>query len=330
MRETNGAEEPEVVDAGLLDAIFDSSEFLIAHLDRELRFVRVNRAYAEAGEMAPEEFVGRRHFDLYPNDENEAIFRAAIESGVPQTRREKPFEYPDQPERGVTCWNWTVRPVISAAGEPTGLLLTLVDVTEGLRARRLANDREVLLRELAHRVRNNLQVISSMVQGLGASSTREEIESVKSRILVMARVYEAFDSGPEIDVEIGRCVRRIWDDLRVELRGAGDALEVVGTLRSDLEGATPLALIVHELLRPCVTCRLADRCRPRVELHDGPDGSRVSIRCAGLEADEDARRARPDMCLVNGLASQIGAELRPSASPAISWELELRARPSRS
>lgn len=321
MSKSYRAQEMKLSETDALDAIFDTSEVLLALLDRDLRFVRVNRAYADAGNMAPEEFIGRRHFDLYPHEENEAIFRGALESGIAHSRRMRAFEYPDELQRGTTYWNWTVRPV-GCPSAPQGLLLTLVDVTEQLRAIELADERELLLRELAHRVRNNLQIISSMVRGLGTTSTAEDFDLVQGRILVMARVYEIFDLSPQRTIEVGRCLRRFWDDLTFEADGPTRTLRIVGTLHADLDGAMPIALIVHELLRPCATCVNVRRCNPSVDLSDSPDARTVTVRCSGAAALQGGGQL-PDLCLVNGLASQMGAEVVPLAQAAPAWKITI-------
>ena len=40
---------------------------MIAYMDRDFNFIRVNRAYAETNGHKPEFFVGKNHFDLYPD-----------------------------------------------------------------------------------------------------------------------------------------------------------------------------------------------------------------------------------------------------------------------
>ncbi|MDP3192117.1 PAS domain S-box protein [Rhodoferax sp.] len=118
----------------LLDRIFATTHFCIVNLDRDLNFVRVNRAYADAGGHPPEFFVGKNHFDLYPNQKIEAIFRETIASGQPFTIRANPFEYPDRPELGVTYWDWTLHPLKDGEGQVEGLLFALLDVTRQVRA----------------------------------------------------------------------------------------------------------------------------------------------------------------------------------------------------
>lgn len=117
-----------------MEKLFSNLRILIAYLDAEFNFIRVNDAYAQAGGHDPEYFIGKNHFDLYPYQENERIFRQVVKSGEPYTVYAKPFEYPDQPERGVTYWDWTLQPLKDMKGKVEGLILSLLDVTARERA----------------------------------------------------------------------------------------------------------------------------------------------------------------------------------------------------
>ncbi|HEX5808524.1 MAG TPA: PAS domain-containing protein, partial [Anaerolineales bacterium] len=127
----------------LQDKFFDSIDTLIAYMDRDFNFIRVNDAYARSTGYPIEYFTGRNHFALYPHPENEAIFTRVVETGEGFIVQEKAFEYPNQPERGVTYWNWSLQPVKGRDGSVEGVVLSLVDVTERKRAEeqlRRAND----------------------------------------------------------------------------------------------------------------------------------------------------------------------------------------------
>ncbi len=115
----------------LMERIFSNIHALVAYLDTDFNFIRVNENYAAADQgRTPDFFVGKNHFQLYPNTENEAIFRRVLESGEPYAAYARPFEYPGQPERRVTYWDWKLSPVTNVNGKVDGLLLTLADVTE--------------------------------------------------------------------------------------------------------------------------------------------------------------------------------------------------------
>jgi DNA-binding NtrC family response regulator len=70
-RERRLAEEALRKSNVLLERIFATTEFMIAYLDADFNFIRVNRAYAEASDGHDAEFFeGKNHFALYPNPES--------------------------------------------------------------------------------------------------------------------------------------------------------------------------------------------------------------------------------------------------------------------
>ncbi len=137
----------------LLERIFDSVHIMVAYLDPAFNFIRVNRTYARADNREPEFFIGKNHFDLYPNPENEAIFRQVVATREPYTALAKPFEYGEHAERGVTYWDWTLQPVQDPTGQVEGLVFLLVDVTEKAVAQRQLEEAVVDLRRQAAMMR---------------------------------------------------------------------------------------------------------------------------------------------------------------------------------
>jgi PAS domain S-box-containing protein len=119
----------------LLQAVMNGAQNShLVYLDRDFNFLRVNETYARTCGYRPEEMIGKNHFALYPNAENEAIFARVRDTGDPIEFHDRPFEFPDQPERGVTYWDWTLSPVKDAAGKVEGLVFALHETTERKRA----------------------------------------------------------------------------------------------------------------------------------------------------------------------------------------------------
>lgn len=132
----------------LLNTVLDSVPVMIAYMDTEMNFVRVNQAYAQADYRMPEYFTGKNHFDLYPHAENETIFYRVVETGEAYTCKSRPFEYACNPERGVTHWDWTLSPVKDTDGNVLGVVLSLLNVSEHINAVEALQVSERKLREL--------------------------------------------------------------------------------------------------------------------------------------------------------------------------------------
>lgn len=118
----------------ILENILQHTLLKIAYMDKDFNFIRVNRLYAQADGHVPEYFIGKNHFDLYPNKDNEKIFQTVVDVGEPHIELARPFEYADHPERGVTYWDWSLIPVKDENGKVDALILSLQDVTQRVRA----------------------------------------------------------------------------------------------------------------------------------------------------------------------------------------------------
>lgn len=121
--------------------------------------------------------------------------------------------------------------------------------------RRAASEREVLLREIHHRVRNNLQIIQSLLR-LGsrrlAPDNREPFDAAVRRIGIMARVHTLLYASPDLaSIDLRDYLEGLVHDLREAF--AADARGIVveiaaEPLRIPLDTAVPLAFIAAELV----------------------------------------------------------------------------------
>ena len=133
----------------ILDSFFKFTITPLVLLDRNFNFIRVNEAYAKGCQRDISEFAGRNHFELYPHEENEAIFRRVVETKEPFQAFAKPFTFLDHPEWGTTYWDWILTPIFGNKGEVEYLVFALEDVTDRTRATDKLEEQANLL-ELAH------------------------------------------------------------------------------------------------------------------------------------------------------------------------------------
>lgn len=121
--------------------------------------------------------------------------------------------------------------------------------------RKAASEREILLREIYHRVKNNLQIIQSLLR-LGSrdlkGDQREPFESAVRRIGAMARVHTLLYNSPDlasIDLReyLEGLLTEIADAFGADERGIQTVLKLE-PMRIPLDTAVPLAFIAVEIL----------------------------------------------------------------------------------
>ena len=136
------AEESLRRERSLLDSIMRTTDVMLVLLDPHFNFLWVNPAYAASCGMKAEEMVGKNHFALYPHEENEAIFHKVRDTGEGVFYRDKPFVFPDQPERGTTYWDWSLTPIKDGAGNVASLVFSLRETTKFKQAEEALHESE--------------------------------------------------------------------------------------------------------------------------------------------------------------------------------------------
>ena len=140
-------------------------------------------------------------------------------------------------------------------GNVTGAFVLLHDVTELRRRDRLLLSKDAAIREVHHRVKNNLQTISSLLRlqarRLPAGAGRHALEEAERRVRSIAVVHEILsrDTADQVHFnDILPSLLRMAEDLAstaapLRITTRGDA----GNLQAAL--ATPLAVVITELLQ---------------------------------------------------------------------------------
>jgi two-component sensor histidine kinase len=171
-------------------------------------------------------------------------------------------------------------------GELTGAVLLMRDITELRRRDRLLLSKDATIAEIHHRVKNNLQTISSLLRLQGrrvvADEARRAIDDSVRRIRSIAVVHELLSQEVSGDVPFQELVRPLVRLVEESFSSPDHPLDVVvrgdaGELPTTV--ATPLAVVLSELMQNAV--------QHGFDVERGPDAS-VTIEFNATTTDIEA------------------------------------------
>jgi PAS domain S-box-containing protein len=226
-------------------------------------------------------------------------------------------------------------------GDSGDILAFVLDITERKQAeeaiRASLREKEVLLKEIHHRVKNNMQVISSLValqaDEVQDPAMRAVLQDVTHRVRSMALVHEKLYQSADLAlVELDEYARSLLNYL---WRAHGSAASGV-RLSLDLEPvflsvneAVPCGLILNELVTNALKHAFSGHGHAEgvvaVSLRGGPQGQVglcVRDNGAGLPAGVDWREARTlGLRLVQMLAGQLHAAVEVSSNEGTEFRI---------
>jgi two-component sensor histidine kinase len=186
-----------------------------------------------------------------------------------------------------------------------------------------------LVRELHHRVKNNFQIIASLInlrKRMAEPSAQEEIRFIEEHVTSMAVAYRlVYATGPMVEVAASELLPELVSALRVIAGLPADQIVIEGPSIEGtigLDQAIALGLFLSVSLPPYLDHALASRGRVTLttETQDGSRGIAISGNWGhGIEFDLLRRK------LMAAYVRQLGAQVQQHAT---SGKLTLRILPS--
>ncbi|MBV8867350.1 MAG: PAS domain S-box protein, partial [Acidobacteriaceae bacterium] len=230
-------------------------------------------------------------------------------------------------------------------GRLRGFAKVMRDETERRRSdeqlRASLHEKEILLQEIHHRVKNNLQVISSLLglqsEHIADERTRGFFEEARNRVQAIGGIHDLLYRSPDlVHIDFGVYLNRLARDLFSFYRTNEDGLHLaihVNHASLNIRQAIPCGLIVNELVTNCLKHAFPERRNGTITLSLGCSQGLclLVVQDNGIGLPEGFDWGQADslgLQLVQVLTKQLDGVLRVDRTSGTRFEVSFPHRPS--
>ena len=320
-------------------AFFQNSPSLMFFKDIAGRYISANKEFETVLGLERGQAVGHTDSELFGSEQGAQF--AENDRQVLEKKEPMVFEESSQHQDGERVGIVSRFPVRDTAGNIYAIGGVVTDITEHRKAelevRRSLKEKEVLLKEIHHRVKNNLQVISSLLamQSDGVQDLHFHALLVESqnRVLSMAMIHERlYQSNSLSKVDFGEYLTTLTSYLCGNYGTANSKValrfKVQEGILLNIDTALPLGLIVNELVSNAFKHAFSGNSGGTLEVSlNSMDAGRYSLTIAddgpGLPPGVNLKKSRTlGLSLIDTLIRQLKAELTTGPAPGASFHIQ--------
>jgi PAS domain S-box-containing protein len=308
----------------LMSAIVEHTSDLVAVSDGDGNLVYLSPVCFSLLGRDPEELIEQPWTEIVAPEDRDSVLSMLAEVGEKPARmetvrcrcRDGSFAWVEARVARLESTDWT-RPMI---------VLSLHDVTEHREHEQqmesALREKEALLREVYHRVKNNLQVIQSLLKmsarTLPKSDMRDLMTDTIQRVYAMALVHERLYQMDDLShLSLSRYLLDLFNGALSSSSLQRDQIHIgldAEEIQLNLDGAVPFGLLVNELLSNSLKHGFPGGKKGKVEVsvHRIPGGVHLIVKDDGVGLPE---HFNADTCtsmgmkLAGSLAHQLGGSL---------------------
>lgn len=233
--------------------------------------------------------------------------------------------------------------VIKKNNKIDGLVLIIEDITERVNAEKELRDsldeKEILLREIHHRVKNNLQIISSLLSlqkiKVDDKETVDILMECQGRVRTMAMIHENLYQSKDISTinfedYLKKLLYHIFNSYQ-----AGGAVNLKMNIEFSnmgIETAMPCGLIINELATNSIKHAFPETNNGNINIELKYNGEEYVLTYSddgiGLPKNLDPKKSKKlGLMVVNTLANQLNAEMEIDGSKGTKYVFKFRELP---
>jgi PAS domain S-box-containing protein len=320
-----------------LTAAIDAGTMGLWELDLDTRRLQLDATFAEMLGLPPDA-IDMKQADMsrfiHPDDQVRAgeVFAGALAAGK---------AYADEirmlTARNEERWFVTRGAMLPDARKIVGVIRDVTQRRRREEALQAALEwREILMREADHRIKNSLQLVTSLLQlqmsRVDDPDARHALAAAIARVRAVSDAHLAFQRSPDLkSVEIDRILEELCNRVGLLNQHVIVRCEARIGLWLDADLSIPLSLIASELLTNALRHAFPPGTPGEVTLRAVSDGERLHMTIAddGMGLPETPVRPGLGTTVMTALARQIGATLttqsEPGAGTIVALQLALPA-----
>lgn len=301
-------------------SLVENSPLTIATTDRDENIQFIN--FSGTGRNV-NELIGHSIYD-FVTDEHKQLIKEAHRK-VFNTKKSVTYEIERNDINGVKRWFQSHAGPLMIGDEVIGLTIFTRDITERIeneeKIKKSLKEKEILLQEVHHRVKNNLQIISSILnlqtRSINDPKIHELIKETRYRIMSMSFIHDLlYQTKDFTNIDFSKYLQNITSNImNTYTLNKNISLNLeTEPIFLNLDNAIPCGLIVNELITNAfkyafpggktgeikVVLKLVDR---KVILSVADNG-------IGISKELDYKTTESlGFQLINSLVTQIGGEL---------------------
>ncbi len=307
----------------------------------ELKFERVNRAVEFIWGYERDELIGKTDYDFFTREEadfytqndRKVLHKKELHDIIEETIHTR--------YQGERILHTKKIPLLDENGHPNYLLGISEDVTERkmaeMKLKKSLEEKEDLLREIHHRVKNNMQIISSLLNLQSAHVQEEESKEIlkdsQSRVKSMAMIHEKLYTSHDLShINFKQYTEKLVSDIfytyKVQI-GTIEPVLKVADIEFNMETAIPLGLIINELVTNSLKFAFPDTDKGSITVALETDGEEhnLIVEDDGIGLPEGFEFDKTDslgLQLVNNLVAQIDGNITIDKSQGTKYSINFK------
>ncbi|MDP4266746.1 MAG: PAS domain S-box protein [Bacteroidota bacterium] len=307
-----------------LKTLLDNAPLILFSVDKDgVYTLSEGRGLKNIGQI-PGEVVGKNVFETTPNQAIHNNIRKALEGNEVHTLI----------NINKTIYETWYSPVYDLNNNISGVTAVSVDVSKEIKAKEQINnslkEKVVLLKEIHHRVKNNLQIISSLLNLQSNNITDEKIIDVitnaKNRVKTMVLIHEKlYQSENLADINFNEYIEDLVNDLISSYNNSNRVINTkinVQNIMMDLDKSIPCGLIINEIVTNSLKYAFANRKKGTISVEFYIDKNRKYNLIIG-----DDGIGLPKGLDIDNLKS-LGMQLLVSLTDQLQGTYEIKTKPN--